>query len=417
MSRSGLSRALAPLFLAVLAAQPVLAQTPLSEAVLVASESDPGITALRHEIARRTVDIEAARDQRYPQLSLSADSATTASDGAGITLTVSQVLYDWGRVRSMVASASQERVIAVSDLKMGVEQLTLDVSNYYIDVEILDQKIARTRDYLRFAERIAGHAEARAEAGRGDTGEVARARLEVVRAQERLDQLVSDRSLAMSQLAFLMGRDPGRIASPSDLEFVARYSRPGAVTSAIRLAPGFIAAQAGLARADADVGLAKAARLPTIRLQAQLRSDIDRGRTRSSVGLATGLDIGAGTLTGRQIQSARLQAEAARSNMDAVGRNLGNSARSAMERVRALTASEASQARQLEEARQVLATYEEQFIGGQRELIDLLTTGRDLYDAQIDQIDTRDERKRTEYEAAYDLGVLGTLILANSERG
>jgi len=390
------------------------AQTPLSEAVLVASERDPGITALRHEISRRTVEIQAVKDERYPQLSISADSATTNSDGAGITLTVSQVLYDWGRVKNLIGSTSQERVIAVSDLKEGIESLTLDVSNYYIDVEVLDQKIARTQEYLQFARRIAGHAEARAKAGRGDNGEVARALLEVGRTEERLNQLTSDRMLALSQLEFLMGRNPGRIAAATELDFVGRYSRPEAIKSAIRLAPSYIAAQAGLARAESDIGVAKAARLPTIRLQAQVRSSLDRDRTQTSVGLATGVDLGAGSLSGRQIESARLQAEAARSNMDAVGRNLENAARSALQKIGVLLSSETSQGDQLSQADDVLENYEQQFIGGQRDLIDLLTTGRDLYDAQIDRIDTYDERKRTEYEASFDLGVLGTLILANS---
>ncbi|MBL4919411.1 TolC family protein [Szabonella alba] len=401
----------------LLFALPATAQVPLHQAVLVASERDPGITALRFEIDRRSVDIQAVRDQNYPQLSLSADTATTSSDGPGVTLTVSQVLYDWGRVRNMVASASQERVIAVSDLKQGIEEITLDVSNYYIDVTVLDQKIARTRDYLAFARRIADHAEARWRAGRGDNGEVARARLEVSRTEQRLDQLSSDRMLAMAQLEFLMGRNPGRITAPVNLDFIGRYSNGDAVTSAIRLSPSYIAAQAGFARADAEIGVAKAARLPTIRLQAQVRGDLDRGRTRSSVGLSTGLDLGAGAITGRQIQSARLQAEAARSNLDAVSRNMRNSVRSALEQIRVLRASETSQARQLSQAQQVLDNYEAQFVGGQRELIDLLTTGRDLYDAQIDRIDTYDERERTEYRAAFELGVLGTLILAASRQG
>lgn len=402
---------------ALLSVSPVDAQMSLDTAVVIASERDPGITALRHQIDRRSVEIEAARDERYPSFSLSADTATTAGDGPAVTLTVAQVLYDWGRVRSLVASASQDRIIAVSDLKAGVEELTLDVSNYFIDIEILDAKIARTRDYMVFAERIAGHAQARADAGRGDRGELARAQLEVVRTEERLSQLTSDRMLALSQIEFLLGRAPGRVAAPPALDFSGRYARSDAVVSAIRFAPGFIAAQAGVARAEAEVDLARASRMPTIKLQAQLRGDLNRGRTRSSVGLSTGVDVGRGALTGRQIQSARLQVEAARSNSQAIERNLANAVRSALERIRVLRASEASQANQLAQAGVVLDNYEEQFVGGQRQLLDLLTTGRDLYDAQMDQIDTYDERKRAEYRAAFDLGVLGTLIHAKSRRG
>ncbi|PHQ69578.1 MAG: hypothetical protein COB97_07155, partial [Paracoccus sp.] len=139
--------------------------------------------------------------------------------------------------------------------------------------------------------------------------------------------------------------------------------------------------------------------------------------SRTAVGLSAGVDLNSGAFQGRQIQAARLDAAAARSNMDAIGRNLANAARTAMERIRVLRASETSQRNQLVQADAVLATYEEQFIAGQRELIDLLTTARDLYDAQMDAIDTYDDRRRAEYQAARDLGVLGTLILSRSRSG
>ena len=122
-----------------------------------------------------------------------------------------------------------------------------------------------------------------------------------------------------------------------------------------------------------------------------------------------------GAITGRQIEAAKLQAEAARANQEAVSRNLANSVRSALERISVLRGREAAQGRQLGQANDVLEGYEAQFVAGQRQLIDLLTTGRDLYDAQVDQIETYEERKRAEYEAAFDLGVLGTLILASTK--
>ncbi len=87
-----------------------------------------------------------------------------------------------------------------------------------------------------------------------------------------------------------------------------------------------------------------------------------------------------------------------------------NTASSALQRLSLLRQSEQSKALQLAESEKVLDTYEKQFVAGRREILDLLTTGRDLYDAQIDEIETYDERKRTAYEAAKDLGVLGTML-------
>ena len=92
-------------------------------------------------------------------------------------------------------------------------------------------------------------------------------------------------------------------------------------------------------------------------------------------------------------------------------RQLTNTATSALQQISILRRTEKARAQQLLESQRVLDTYEQQFIGGQRELLDLLTTGRDLYDSEIEKIDTYEERKRTEYQAAHDLGVLGTLII------
>lgn len=390
------------------------AQTALSEAVLVASETDPGIAALRHEITRRAIDVQIVRDGRYPKVSLSADTESSSSDGPGVTLTVLQVLYDWGCISGMITSASQDRVIAISDLNTGIEKLTLSVSNYYIEVEVLDAKIARTQDYLTFVRRIAGHAVARGTAGRGGNDEVARPQLEVGRTEERLNQLTSDRMLAMEQLEFLQGRKLGQIGTAPQLDVVGRFSRNDAVVSKILLSPAYISAQAGLARAESDIDVTRAAGLPTIRLQAQVRSSLDRGRAQSSVGLTTGVDLGAGSVSVRQVQSARPQAGAARSNMDAVMRSLRNAARSALVRISVLSSSEKPQGEQLSQAHKILDNYEQQFVGGQRELIDLLTTGRDLYDAEIDRIDTYDERRRAEFDACYDPGMLGTLTRETS---
>ncbi|MCQ0972252.1 TolC family protein [Paracoccus sp. TK19116] len=275
-------------------------------------------------------------------------------------------------------------------------------------------KIAETRDYLAFSQRIAGHARDRATAGVGDNAEVARAELEVVRTEDRLQQLTSDRTLALSQLQFLLGRAPSGISAPPSLNFAERYSGSDTLDSAVRLSPEYIAARSDVFASEAEIDLAKAARLPTIRLQAQGRAGLDGGRSRTAVGLSAGVDLNSGSFRGRQVQAAELEREAAQSNMEAIGRNLRNGARSAIQQIRALRASEASQEAQLTQAERVLQTFEEQFVGGQKELIDLLTTGRDLYDAQIDSIDTYEASKRAEYQAAHELGVLGTLILASS---
>jgi adhesin transport system outer membrane protein len=397
------------------AAAPARANVTLKQAVINAVERDANVTALRMQVASRSIDIQSARDAYYPNLNLSGDSSTTSTDGPGITLTVTQVLYDWGLIKNNIAAASQVRVRAVSDLKMAVEDMTLQVAEYYIDTEAIDQKIQRTKTYSDFAHRIAQQAQDRASAGLSDAGEVARARLEIARANDQMAQLVANRSIALSQISFLTGTTVTQVATPPALGFDKQYANPAKIRSAVRIAPDYIAARASNAEAAAEVEIAKASRYPTINLQAQARADLNGGATKTALGLSAGVDLSSTGLGKRKIQAAQLNLQASESTLLSTERELTNTAASALQQLKILRTSETSRTGQLNEAANVLSNYEKQFIGGQRELLDLLTTGRDLYDAQIDQIETSEERKRTEYTAARDLGVLGTLIFTSSK--
>lgn len=409
--------AIALSFLFILAiASPARAQMSLQEAVLLAAQTDPGIEALRQEVAIKSVDIDAARDAYFPAISLSGETSTTASDGPGLVLSVTQLLFDWGKTKAEIEQASQVRVQAMADLKMAVEDLSFEIAGYFLDVEVLDRKIAYTREYMSFSRRLAGQAQDRARGGVGDNSEVARARLEIARAEEQMSQLMANRQIALAQLEYLVGRPLGDVRRPPAIGFAQHYGSVEKIRAAIRIAPEYTAARAEVAEAEAGIDTAKAQRFPTINLQAQGRADLNGGDTQTALGISAGVDLNSRGFGQRQIQSARLELEGAKASMRGVERELLNTTTTALERLQLLRTSERSKAAQLVESEKVLASYEEQFIAGQREILDLLTTGRDLYDAQIDEIDTYDERKRTEYESARDLGVLGTMLSAGTVR-
>lgn len=390
-----------------------MAQMSLQQAVLQSTQIDPGVLALRQQVLGRAIDIEAEKEAWYPSIGLSGEGSSD-SDGSDLTLSVTQLLYDWGLTRSRIEAATHVRAQAVAELKLAIEDVTLEVAQFFLQVETMNQKLARTESYMQFARRIAGQAEDRARAGVGDNAEVARARLEIARAEDELSQLRASRSLALSQIAFLVGQPVTSVRPPPGLNFAGRYADPGRVRTAVRLAPDYIRARAEADEAEAGIRTAKARRLPTIELAAEGRQDLNGGRSSTSIGISAGVNLSSSGFGQRQIQVAAMEAEAARNTLRATERDLGNAVSTALDQLRILTRSEASRKRQLVESERVLETYENQFSAGQRELIDLLSTGRDLYDAQIDAIDTRDERKGTEYQAARDLGVLGALIVATA---
>lgn len=400
--------------LVCLTAAGVSAQS-LKDAVRIGTERDPTVEALQRAVARETTNIEIAKDGKRPQVSISGASDTTDNEPA-LTVTVTQVLFDWGFVKSQIAAASFERVKVVAQLKMAVEDLTLQISELYLELETLDLKIAKTQDYVDFARRIEERSRSRVAAGLSDSAEIARARLEIARADERMSQLVADRMITLSQLEFILGQPLASPRNPPTLEFTERFSSSANVIAAIVIAPGYVEAKADVDIAKAGVKAAKASKKPKIALQAQGRQDLTGGRGRSgAVGITAGVDLNSSGFSGRAVVGAEQDLAAAESRLKAVERDLQNAVRVYVEQIRVLQANEVSQLRQLEQAGEVLEAYEQQFIAGKRELIDLLTTGRDHYDSEIDKIETYKERKYTEYAAAHSVGMLGSLLFESRE--
>ncbi|WP_422026094.1 TolC family protein [Roseovarius sp.] len=401
------------LFIACLATTSV-AQT-LSQAVMIGSKRDPSIAALRQQVARETSNVEISKDARRPQLSVAGDTGLDG-DNLGVNVTISQLLADWGLSKSRIAEAEAVRVKVVADLKSEVESFTLRMSELYFEIDAARRRIARTREYVAFAKRLDGYSRARVQAGLANASEVARARLEIARAEEQLYQHEIDREIARAELEFLLGQSAGQVAPPPRLSFLSQLSSSRNVIAAVVGAPDYISATADVAIAEAGVKAARAARKPTIRLQAELRQDLTGGRGRSSsVGITAGVDLNSSSFRGREVTAAEQSLRAAQQLRTAVERDLQNEMRNYRQRLQALAQTRQSLGAQVSDARVVLEAYEGQFRAGQRDLIDLLTTGRDLYETQMEQIDVEDELNRKEYEAAEALGLLGSLLFRKRE--
>lgn len=249
-------------------------------------------------------------------------------------------------------------------------------------------------------------------AGIASSAEVARARLEISRAEEEMFQLQSDRENALAELEFALGRSVGPTPAPERLGFMEQFSSSSNVIEAVTNSPQYIRASADLEIARAGVDVARAERKPTIRLEARGRQDLTGGRGKSgSIGITAGVNLTSSGFRGRAVIAAEQGVQAAEARLRAVERDLQNDARFYRQNLRALAASQKSLGAQVGEARKVLESYEEQFLAGQRELVDLLTTGRDLYEAEIEEIDVTDRYLRTEYEAAHSVGMLGAMLL------
>lgn len=384
----------------------------IRQAVILGTARDPGIAALRQKVARESSNIEIIKSARRPQVSVSGDTGGDESASLGLNVTVSQLLTDWGLTKSRLNAAESERVKVVAQLKMEVENFTLDVAELYFDIHTAQRKLDRAMEYQKFATRLADLSKERAKAGLANNSDVARAHLEISRAEDEVFQRRADVSIAKSELEFLIQQALTDTPTPPRLNFVARFQSSSEVITAAVQAPDYLSAKADRDIARSEVDAARAARKPTIRLEATVREELSGGRGRSSAaGITAGVDLNSSSFRGTAIVAAEQNLRASEQTLQSVERKLQREVRFYVERLASLESLQQSLATQADQSQIVLDAYEEQFVAGQRDLNDLLLTGRDLFEAQTSVIDVSDQLLREEYAAFHSIGMLGPVLL------
>ncbi|MGI4982724.1 MAG: TolC family protein [Janthinobacterium lividum] len=392
---------------------------PLEDAVRIAALRDPVVAALQQDVAQQETNIEIIKDGARPRFSvnvgrakaLGADQSVALQRNVGSQVVVSQLLFDWGKVSAQIEGANDDRVQIVSDLKKQIETVIFTISGLYLDTQTAQAKLEATDEYRKNALRLGAMTRERAQGGLGDLAETARANLELSRADERLQTFESDRDVARSQLNILLGVQDIAPQAVPDLDYGPRIGSAEAIDASLKEAPDYLKAYATMESARTGIAVAKAATKPALRLEAAGHPAFSGGGpTSGSLGLALGVDLGMSDLFGRQAQAAEQKYQGSYQRLQGVARDLKNQSQSYARQLQTLAASAASLKLQIGQARNVVATYEEQFTTGLRNMTDLFTSIQELYSTRLNWIAAADQLQRTEYRAAQVLGLQGTLL-------
>lgn len=396
------------------------AAMPLEEAVRLATLRDPEVAAMQQDIAQQETQIEIIKDGQRPRFSVNMGTgrmvgtkpAYSGQRNVDLELVASQMLFDWGKVSAQIEGASHDRIQIVSNLKKQVETLAFDIASLYLDAETAKAKLEATAEYRQNAARLAEMTQAREAGGRGDVSETARARLETSRGEERQFAFESAHDVALARLQLLVGISDISTEAVPELAYRQRVDTPASLDESIKRAPDYLKAQAAMASAQAGIDVARATNKPVLRLEAAAANAgmSGDGRGGGTLRLVMGVDLGVSDLLGRQALAAQQKHEASRERLAGVARDLQKETQSYARQIKALAASEAAFKLQADEARAVVATYEEQFTAGLRSMTDLFTSIREQYSTQLTWIDTADQRRRLQYKAAALLGLQGTLL-------
>lgn len=390
----------------------------LDEAVRAAARWHPGVRNAAQQLLQANEGIAVARSGYLPQVragigaqfgnnNISSYDSRRVQTGS---LGVSQMLYDFGKVASLVDEAEAATRATRAQVQQSIDDVARDTAQAWVEVHRQQALGQVAREQLDGVQALADLVIERERKGAGTRSDVAQAQARVEAARVQVlgaDALASRARLNLMNL--VGGRSADGIAGepPAWLAQACGADAAEPATPAVRLA------NARREEADAQVRGARARRLPTLSLDGTInralsgQSQIAGGSSTNTVvalnfsvplyegGGGDARERAAGHALGAADAALEQARQAARQNLD----DARSLAQSYVRRDPALAA-------RVESIRTTRDLYRQQYLQlGTRSLLDLLNSEQEYHAARFEQVESRHEQYR-----------LGTLCLYNTDR-
>jgi len=401
------------LWLALATSSAALATTPVpaaSPTLLTLAQAQAMLLAHNRDLLAAQRGVEAAQASQLsaaarpnPQVSINTASINPHSVGAGspydkrmdTILRVDQVIERGDKRDLRIKTAGQLEKASEADLADITRLQRIALFNTYYDVAYAQDKIRLTAEAAEFAVASQKKAELRLSAGDIAASEVARIRVDMLRAQNDAEQAVADAANARIALAYLLGLDnqAAQIQVDDSWPAVNGSGTTPDFNSIISRRADVQAAQARVDAARQYKELVRAQRTRDISVGAQVEHY--PGQTENTVGLGISFPLFLGNRFEGDIRNAEVALNAAEDNLDRVrALALGE-----LNRTQAALAS--SQARLLRyqtsllpAARQAMDAAEFGFANGAISAVDLLDARRTWRAIQLEALSAQSDYAR-----------------------
>ena len=388
----------------------------LFEAVHSALSEHPAIVESLSRLDAQQEQISVARAGYLPQLRTGINTGyrhTTGRSEEALTLSASQMLYDFGKVSSAVEAAASgvdreeaSVLLAAEDLIRETAQAFIEARRYEVLLELATEQIAAITELEELATR-------RSALGASSVSDQmqAKSRREAARAVQL--QMQAQRDQWHSALEKLIGSSQG-------LTLDEAYPEPLAGVCS-RLpenfdgAPQVLIADAERAEAEAGIRQARAEQRPTLSLNADFEQYLNRD-TRTSQQLddqefVVSLNLTSNLFQGGALRARSRAAEHALYSADAARDRalleLSRFYREARDRSRSLTTSLALQDQRYASIVKTQELYRHQYLSlGTRTLLDILNTEQEIFQTQVDKQNTLFDLRSLQIDCLYSVGGL-----------
>ncbi|MCG5512450.1 efflux transporter outer membrane subunit [Ectothiorhodospira shaposhnikovii] len=254
-------------------------ESPLLESlVLAALEYSPDLAIARERVVQAELQLRSTGASLFPSVDLSGGSTfretrtdggdTATSRSSSLSLGVGYEVDLWGRLSAGVDAAQAGLQATRHDQEAVRLSLVAGVASGYFQWLSLNERLRIGRRNLETAERLLDIVESRHRHGVATALDVSRQRTAVLSQQAALVPLEVQARQALAALAVLSGRAPqGFEVEPESIQGLSVPEvGPGLPSELLVRRPDIAAAEAQLLANDANLQVARAALLPSIRL-------------------------------------------------------------------------------------------------------------------------------------------------------
>lgn len=362
----------------------------LYEAVRIAVSRHPEIAQSISNLASQNASVDVAKAGYFPQLSAGVSTGDFTSSQRGrqlLNLNATQMLYDFGKVKSSVGTQEAKLLANQSQVLVSIDQIASEVASAIVNIKRYEEVSRIAREQVKGISRVREIANLRAQAGISSQADPVQAQSYLEAAQSNLIVQETQLSLYKQKLRTLMGSDISKyewIIPESLITDANIYSDPK-----FNEIPKMMLAKAQVNVAESEKKQTQLSRYPTLNVKGSLSQALnginpstnkDNG-TDSSIMIEATSNFYQGGAVASQTRAASYAEEAAKARVNTIYLETLDEIRLAQEQVEqkkrqmsVLVAQQATSVRTKE-------LYQEQYKLGTRTAVDLLNAEQAIHSA------------------------------------
>src|SRR5690554_1717279 len=388
----------------------------LEEAIRRALNEHPSITESLSRLEAQHEQVSVARAGYWPQLRTGINSGYRDSTGRSeeaLTLSASQMLYDFGKVSSAVQAAASGADREAAGVLLAAEDLIRETAQAFIEARRYEALLALASEQIEAIAELEELASKRSALGASSVSDEVQARSRREAAKAVHLQMQAQRDQWFRALENLIGSsEPVALDAgyPQQLDNVCLQ-----LPENFDNAPRVVMAEAERAEAEAAIRQARADQRPTLSLSADYEHYLNREDNRfqqlDDQELVLRLNLTSTLFQGDALQARSRAAEhalqSATAARDRALLELSRFYRESRDRSRSLGASLTLQDERYQSIVRTQELYRHQYLSlGTRTLLDILNTEQEIFQTRVDKQNTISDLRSLQIDCLHSVGRL-----------